>query len=68
MSSPSFAVYSIVYCVMIPFCNSTAGGLQLTRMLVELGLKHLTSRGGPEGSARVVWNFASRLCLWLFGW
>lgn len=50
VSFPSVAVYWMVYCVMIPFCSSTGGGRQLTRILVELGLEHLTSSGGPEGS------------------
>lgn len=35
---------------MIPFWNSARGGAQLTRMLVELGLEHVTSCGGAEGS------------------
>ena len=47
---PSVGEYWTEYLVIIPFCNSTGGASQLTRMLVELGLEHLTSWGGAEGS------------------
>lgn len=48
--SPSVTEYWMEYPVMFPFWNSARGGTQLTRMLVELGLEHVTSWGGAEGS------------------
>lgn len=34
----------------MPFCFSTGGGCQLTKILVELGLMQLISWGGADGS------------------
>lgn len=49
-SSPSTAVYLMEYSVIMPFCFSTGGGCQLTKILVELGLVQLMSWGGADGS------------------
>lgn len=49
-SSPSTEVYLIEYSVIMPFCFSTGGGCQLTKILVELGLVQLMSWGGADGS------------------
>lgn len=55
-SSPSIPMYLMEYSVIMPFCFSTGGGFQLTKMLVELGLVQLISWGGADGS-----NFSSGL-------
>lgn len=55
-SSPSIPMYLMEYAVIMPFCFSTGGGFQLTKMLVELGLVQLMSWGGADGS-----NFSSGL-------
>lgn len=47
---PSVVEYWMEYPVMTPFWNSRGGGAQLTRMLVELGLVHVMSWGGAEGT------------------
>lgn len=49
-SSPSTEVYLMEYSVIMPFCFSTGGGCQLTKILVELGLVQLMSWGGADGS------------------
>lgn len=49
-SSPPTAVYLMEYSVIMPFCFSTGGGCQLTKILVELGLVQLMSWGGADGS------------------
>lgn len=60
---PSVVAYWMEYPVMMPFWNSTGGGAQLTRTLVELGLVHLMSWGGAEGTDWPVLRRHNRGCL-----
>lgn len=58
---PWVVEYWMEYPVITPFWNSRGGGAQLTRMLVELGLVHVMSWGGAEGTD--IWPVLRRGCL-----